>query len=225
VNAVELKIYDQLLQFTLFQGLSRSELLQMAGNTKFGFQKVPARHLVVSEGDACRGLYFLVSGSLQQSTVSDDHGYTVEEKLSAPFVLQPEMLFGLNQRYSSTFKTLSDSHFIVLSKEEVMRLVDSFLIIRLNLLNLLATQGHRQAHRPWRRVPRSLEERVVRFFLDHCSYPAGSKTFYILMRRLAAEVGDSRLDVSRVLNALQARGLLSLYRGRIEIPSLERLLM
>ena len=65
----------------------------------------------------------------------------------------------------------------------------------------------------------------MRFFLDHCVYPAGPKQFRILMTQLAQEVGDSRLDVSNVLNAMQADGLLQLHRGRIEIPSLERLLM
>ena len=45
------------------------------------------------------------------------------------------------------------------------------------------------------------------------------------MTQLAAEVGDSRLDVSRALNRLQRDGLLTLHRGRIEIPQMERLLM
>ena len=58
----------------------------------------------------------------------------------------------------------------------------------------------------------------------HCIYPAGPKTFYILMNRLADEVGDSRLDVSRSLNDMQRRGVLILHRGRIEIPSLELLI-
>jgi DNA-binding GntR family transcriptional regulator len=45
------------------------------------------------------------------------------------------------------------------------------------------------------------------------------------MERLAVEVNDSRLDVSRALNDMQRRGLLELHRGRIVIPSLERLFM
>jgi DNA-binding GntR family transcriptional regulator len=45
------------------------------------------------------------------------------------------------------------------------------------------------------------------------------------MTQLAQEVGDSRLDVSRVLNAIQSEGLLRLRRGIIEISSLELLLM
>ena len=41
-----LQLYDHLLRFQFFQGLSRSELLQMAGNTKFGFLKEQEGRLV-----------------------------------------------------------------------------------------------------------------------------------------------------------------------------------
>jgi DNA-binding GntR family transcriptional regulator len=45
------------------------------------------------------------------------------------------------------------------------------------------------------------------------------------MNQLAAELNDSRLDISRTLNQMEDDGLLTLHRGRIEIPMLERLLM
>jgi CRP-like cAMP-binding protein len=76
----------------------------------------------------------------------------------------------------------------------------------------------------WSRPPQSLEERVIRFLVQHTTYPAGHKVFNILMTRLADEVNDSRLNVSRVLNEMQHRGVISLGRGKIEIPQLERLL-
>jgi len=221
----DLRLYDSLQPFPLFQGLSRTELLQLAGQTKFGFQKLAVGKTVVREGDACNQLLFLVSGSLSVSTVSDDRHYTVIEHLSAPWLLQPEGIFGAHPQYISTVVTLSESHFITLSKDEVLRLLDDFLIIRLNLLNLLATLSQRRGHWPWRKAPADLRQRIVCFFLDHSVYPAGSKTFHILMNQLAQEVNDSRLDVSRVLNAMQTEGLLRLRRGIIEIPSLERLLM
>ena len=44
------------------------------------------------------------------------------------------------------------------------------------------------------------------------------------MTRMAEELNDSRLDVSRCLNQLQRDGLLQLQRGMIDIPSLERLI-
>jgi DNA-binding GntR family transcriptional regulator len=45
------------------------------------------------------------------------------------------------------------------------------------------------------------------------------------MKQLANELNDSRLDISNALNEMEEDGLLNLYRGRIEIPMLERLLM
>lgn len=220
-----LQLYDLLLQFPLFQGMSRNELAQVVGHTRFDFSKHSAGKTIAREGDVCHELRFLLNGSLQVETYSDDRAYRVVEQLQAPSMVQMETLFGLTQRYTHTYVAASDVNFVTLSKEEVMKLMDQFLIFRLNLLGLLATQNQKLMHQPWRRHPADLTERVIRFFTSHCLYPAGAKTFYILMTRLAAEVGDSRLDVSRTLNALQRSGVLTLHRGRIEIPSLERLLM
>lgn len=220
-----LQIYDQLLKFALFQGLSRDNLAQVAGQTKFGFLKVSAGQVVVSEDDACTQLYFLLSGLLRADTRSDDHSYSVVEQLQAPFILQPEAIFGYNQRYTHTFRGQADCSFITISKDEVMRLSEEFLVFRLNLLNLYATQSQKLLRQPWRHRPDTLADRIVRFLSQHCVYPAGPKTFYILMTQLAAELGDSRLDVSRALNQLQRDGLLHLHRGRIEVPHMEHLLM
>ena len=220
-----LQIYDQLLKFALFQGLSRDNLAQVAGQTKFGFLKVAAGQVVVSEDDACTKLYFMLSGLLRADTRSDDRSYSVVELLQAPFILQPEAIFGYNQRYTHTFSAQADCGFITIGKDEVMRLSEEFLVFRLNLLNLYATQSQKLLRQPWRHRPDTLADRIVRFLSQRCVYPAGPKTFYILMTQLADELGDSRLDISRALNQLQRDGLLHLHRGRIEVPHMEHLLM
>lgn len=221
----ELQFYDQLMKFRLFQGLSRSELLQLAGQTKFGFMKLAADKPVVHEGEPCSQLWLLVSGQVQLTTESDDHGYAFIEEVNAPWLLQPEALFGASTRYDCSVQTLTDCHFITLTKDEVTRLISDFLIFRLNYMNLLATQAQRRERRAWRRAPRSLRERIIGFLLDHSTYPAGHKTVRILMTRLAQEVNESRLNVSRELNQMHSEQLLVLRRGQIEVPSLEHLLM
>jgi CRP-like cAMP-binding protein len=221
----ELKLYDQLLQFSLFQGMSRGDLMEVAGHTKFDFVKMPPGKRIIAEGDVCSHLFFLINGTILAETTSDDHVYRVHETLSAPCMLQPERLFGVWQRYTTTFKTETDCNFLVIDKQEVVLLLETQLVFRLNMLNLMATKSQRSERYPWRPAPKSLRERIVRFFIQHSLYPAGPKTFHILMKRLAEEVNDSRLDVSGVLNEMQQEGLIVLYRGRIEIPMLERLLM
>ena len=220
-----LQIYDRLLQFPLFQGMSRDDLEIVAGHTRFGFMKVAAGRQVISAGDPCTHLYFLINGTLKIETFSDDSRYSVVEQMSSPYILQQESIFGYYQRYTHNFYALTDVNFLMLDKEEVVRLSEDFLMLCLNLMNHLATQAQKLIQAQWRRSPQSLQERVVRFFFLHTLYPAGPKTFHILMERLAEEVSDSRLNVSRTLNRMQAAGIIELHRGRIEIPQLERLLM
>ena len=220
-----LQIYEKLLLFPLFQGMSRDDLEQVAGHTRFGFSKISAGSTVVAEGDDCHQLYFLINGSLRVETTADDHGYMVVEQLDAPVILQPEVIFGYTQRYTHTYIAQTDANFIIVGKDEVLRLSEDFLVFRLNLLNMFATQTQKTLHLLWQHVPESLEDRIVRFFAQHCIYPAGPKVFHILMNRLASELNDSRLNVSRALNDLQREGKIVLRRGRVEIPLMERLLM
>ena len=44
-------IYDQLLQFTLFQGMSHADLMDVVTHTRLGFLKMPAGKRLVREGD------------------------------------------------------------------------------------------------------------------------------------------------------------------------------
>ncbi|MBE6272167.1 MAG: Crp/Fnr family transcriptional regulator [Prevotella ruminicola] len=219
-----LQIFDKLLQFPLFQGMSRDDLEIVAGHIRFGFLKLTAGKTVMKSGDNCRQLYFLINGSLKVRSFADDYGYHVEELISAPYIIQLESVFGYNQRYTRDFIAQTDVNFLTLDKEEVVRLTEDFLVFRLNMINHFATQTQKQMRQMWYRAPQSLEDRVVRFLTQRCLYPAGHKTFNILMTRLAEEVNDSRLNVSRILNDMQHRGLIELSRGKIEIPQLERLL-
>ncbi len=220
-----LQLYDQLLQFPLFEGMSRDDLAQIVGHTKFDFVKGAVNKVVIAEGRPCDRLYFLLAGTLSVETRSDDHAYRVVEELSAPLMLQPEAIFGYYQAFTHTYIALSDVSFITLDKEEVRRLTEEFLVFRLNLLNYYSTQVQKLLRQPWRQYPEDLTQRIIRFLSQHCIYPAGRKMFHILMTRLADEVGDSRRDVSGVLNQMEHDGLLILHRGRIEVPQMERLLM
>lgn len=216
-----MQLFDQLLQFTLFQGMSRDDLQQVAERTRFDFVKVAPGRPVVSEGDAAQHLCFLLTGQLEVVTTADDRSYAVSEVLHAPLLLQPEALFGYHQYYTRSFSTLTDVSLLRLEKKEVVRLSDEFLVFRINLINTFATQAQRAAHQPWQRCAETLGERIVRFLTQHCLYPAGHKTFHILMTQLANELNDSRLNVSRALNAMASQQLLELQRGRIVVPHLE----
>ena len=221
----ETRLYNNLLALPLFLGMSRSDLQHAAGQTKFDFKKYEEGCTIVNEGDICRHLYFLLSGSINVQTFSDDHAYTIEEDIIAPDIFQPEHIFGLSQRFTHTYISHEECSLMRIDKKEVMNLSDKFEIFRLNLLNLISTKTQKTNRKFLRIPPCNLEERIVRFFENHCTHPAGKKVFHIKMTRLAEELNDSRLDISRALNNLQKQDLIYLQRGRIIIPALEKLLI
>lgn len=219
----ENRIYDNLLALPLFLGMSRNDLQQAAGQTRFDFRKMEEGEVIVSDGDPCTHLYFLLDGEVMVKTTSSGHTYHIEEDIHAPEIFQPERIFGLHQHFTHTYIAKHPCSLLCIAKREVLKLADNFDIFRINLLNLISTQSQKLCERSLRTPAPTLEERIIRFFEANCVRPTGEKTFHIKMNDIAAEMNDSRLDVSRALNRLKNQGLILLHRCRIDIPTLEKL--
>lgn len=220
---LSLQLYDKLLELPLFQGLSKENLAVIVSQTKLGFIKLRSGQEIVRAGEPCEALYILMSGMMEVETKSDDYGYTFLEELTAPQTIQIESIFGLKPRYTRTYRAKGVCNLISLDKSELIKLLDSFLIFRINFLNALSTQAQKCSRLPWKHCPEDLKGHIMQFFASHCLYPAGKKTVIIKMARLADELNGRRLDISKILNEMQNNGLLLLYRGRIVIPALEKL--
>lgn len=220
----ENRLFDILLSLPLFLGMSHSDLHEAAGKTRLDFLKVSEGETIVKDGERCLSLFFLLTGEIKVITDADDHGYNIEEDISAPEIFQPERIFGLNQRFTHTYIAKTDCSIMRLEKQEVLKLSELFEIFRINLLNLFSAQTQKISRRALRVPPKNIEELIIRFFEARCVRPGGEKIFHIKMTRMAKELNDSRLDISKALNNLEAEGLLHLQRERIFIPALEKLL-
>lgn len=222
---INVRLHERLLELPLFQGMSRNDLEQVISNTKFRQLSYTENKTVINEGDACSKLYFLLEGSVSSTGNADDKGYSITETFSAPDILQPERIFGLTQRYTRTFKTMTKCTFICLGKMEALILSDNYEIFRLNLLNIICTQSQRLTRFPWRTKPKDIRHKIARFVETRCMRPVSEKTMRIKMERLSNEIGESRLNVSRELNRMKNEGIISLKRGEIHIKALEKLIM
>ena len=221
--AQRLSLQNQLLLVPLFQGMSKNEMKQLVGQTKFHFQRYAKGKTIRQESDVCDKLMFLLDGEMDVITFADDRTYSVEEHFSAPYMLQLEHFFGFTQRHTRTFVARTPCHFVSIGKNDILQLTDDFIILRLNLLNILANTAQKAQRLPWRHKPDEVSRLIVKFFEDHCSRPSGAKTVRIKITRLAAELRVSKMLVSQELHCLQDEGLLRFARGTITIPSLERL--
>ncbi len=216
------RLHERLLELPLFQGISRNDLEQIVSSTKFRHLSYGKGKTVVNEGDVCDKTYFLLKGTISATGYADDNGYSITEIMQAPEILQPERIFGLTQRYTRTFKSVTDCTFICLGKKETLELACNYEIFRLNLLNIVCTKSQRFARFPWKTQPKDIRSKIKRFVETRCLRPAGEKILRIKMERLGMEINESRLNTSRELNSMAAEGVISLKRGEIHIYALEK---
>lgn len=217
-------IFQRLVETPIFQGMSNDDLSHVVSYVKFDFYRVEAGKNIVTDGEQCRQLLLISTGDIVVEQHADDHGYSLAEFFHAPSLVQPERLFGRMTYYTHTVKALTDVNVIALPKSELLSLCSDFLVVRLNLLNILSSNTQRLCSIPWHRHSALLEEDFVAFVAHRCLRPAGKKEVTIKMERLAHELGATRLRVSQMLRQLKADGKIEYTRGRIVIPSLEKLI-
>lgn len=218
-----MKLYDSLQSSPLFQGLTSDNLLQIIGQTKFSFHKIAAGDTIKDEGEKCNRLALVTSGQAKSIAHADDHGYSIEESVAAPYMLQPECVFGLHTHYTRTFIATKTCDTVEIDKNDLMRISDEFIIFRMNLINYISALSQKATRKLWHPTPADARSRIVYFIKQHCLSPTGPKTMRIKMTRLAQETGTGRRAVSEALNAMQDEKLLTFSRGIIEIPHIEAL--
>lgn len=215
-----MQLYDKILGLPLFQGMSSSDLQEVVSRVKIGFLKYKRNETIIEAGDKCQRLLFLLDGDMEMTTTSANHAFSITEEMTAPSLIEPERVFGLNQNYSRTYTTCSLCHMLSIGKDDIILLASEFMVFRLNLMNILSTQSQRLQRSIWQHTPTTVRGRVVKFLKDHCAMPSGKKVYHIKMQQLADEINVPRLDVSNVLNALDDEGLIVLQRGIVTINNL-----
>ena len=217
-------LYDKLLNLPLLQGLSYDDLRDVVAHSKFNFIKRGSDETIVAEGAPASHLIFVLRGSVMVSHRAADGSYSVMEELNGPLMLGLDRLFGFDQTHGGEIRSLTNCSLLMLSKPDILQLADKYFIVRINIMNRLATNAQKLEATVWQRYPDTILHRMQRFFRIHCRYPAGRKVFRIKMQVLADEVHESRIKVSRQLNSWQRSGLIVLRRERIELPRFDALL-
>jgi CRP-like cAMP-binding protein len=214
---------DKIARLPLFMGLSEIDLDRISSEVSFSIHHHKKGAVIAEAGKVCSGLITVTIGQVACETVSDDHSYRVVEEIHNIHTIEPNKLFGLQLRYASTYHALTSCETIEISKEGLLELLSTNFIVRLNYLNMLCRNSQTTEHNPWKACPPNLEGRIVQFVKNRVKHPAGSKTIYITMKRLANELCTSRLEVSIALNNLANQERIILKRGIIEIPALQLL--
>ncbi|ERI81065.1 cyclic nucleotide-binding domain protein [Bacteroides pyogenes F0041] len=217
-------MFDTLLQLPLFQGLCRQDFTQILDKVKLHFVKYKAGETIIESGKSCEQLCFLLRGEIAIVTASPQKSYTVVELIEAPYLIEPQALFGMSREYVSSYVAYTESHIVSISKPFLLSDLFKYEIFRLNYMNIIGNRAQNLYSRLWEEPPSGLREKMIRFFLVHCERTQGKKIFKVKMDDLARHLDHTRLNTSRMLNEMQDEGLIELHRKEVVIPDFERLI-
>ena len=221
---METTMYDMLLQLPLFQGLGKNDFTNILSKVKFHFSNYKAGEKVITKGDVCRNLVFLLSGSVMSESNYEEERFVFGEVLTAPYLIEPYSMFGLRQNFMSAYVAKTDASIITIEKEFLSAELDKYETFRINYINILSN-GIQRLYDRVRKVPygSSTEKKVIDFLFILSDLPYGEKVLRIKMEDLALLLSNTRNKISQALNNLQDKQLINLQRMGFKVPALENL--
>ncbi len=216
-------MYETLNLIPLFQGLNGQDLNLIFEKTHFIIECLEEGDELVHQGELCHRMTFLLSGTLQEETLSPDRVFTVKGRIEGPVLLEPEILYGIQREWSSTYSAIDVCRLMLIPKQDINRLISKFEIFRLNYLNALCTLAARRRQKAWTPPAPTLRERMVLFVKQRTAQTSGPLELVIRMRDLGSHLGATRSLISMVLHDMEKDGVISSSRGSIYIPDLAAL--
>lgn len=219
-------MFDTLLQLPLFQGLCHEDFTSILDKVKLHFNKHKDGETIIKNGAPCEQLCFLIKGDMSVVTTSPNGIFTFIEQIEAPYLIEPQSLFGMNTSYTSSYVARSNAHTVSISKAFVLSDLFKYDIFRLNYMNIISNRAQNLYCRLWEKeTMKNLQDKIIHFILLHCERPQGEKIIKAKMDDFARCIEDTRLNTSRALNDLQEKGLIELRRKEILIPDIQKLII
>lgn len=216
-------MYDVLMQLPLFQGVSRVKISELIEKTKFHFLKYHQGDKVVSKGEECTHLKFLISGRVRSETTNRSGKIKISEVLSAPNVLAPNHMFGRSTYYPSDMYAVEDTGIMQLDKATFVDIMQNEPIFLINLLNIISRRSQKSVETFLLLSSGNVKEKLAFWIL--CLTQRRSTDIRIICKQkdLYTFFGVQRSIFMNALNELKEDGIIDYTPREIMILDRDRL--
>ncbi len=218
-------MYNRLLMLPFLNGLTSEELTSIIARIHMDFNQMKDGECIASQGERCDRLTYVLGGKICAELMDSDNKFILTETLDEPFVIEPENIYGLNQRYSRTYTVIDGADTVSISKHEFNNVMLSHYIVKVNMMNMFCANIQRLNSTIRRPEPESVLLKVVKFLQAFTLSKTGEKRIDIKMEDLAGFIRETRLNVSFALRQLNDEGLIIQgKRASITIPDFQKFL-
>lgn len=218
------KMYEILMGLPLFNGVSRERMIEVVGNTKFHFLKYLPDETIVTAGEECSHIKFIISGSARVSITNNDGRFTVSQTLEAPDVIAPEFLFGRSTKYPCTAVAIDAVGILQIEKADYLRILNTDRVFLYNLLNTLSMKAQKGLEGILALTTGALDERLAYWIIALTQRSGKDITMTCKTRDLYALFGVQRSSFMATLDSMKVKGYIDYSPGVINIKSRQGLL-
>lgn len=210
-------MFDLLLNLPLFRGVSQARLAKIVGNIKLHFLKYPAGERIITAGDSCEHITFVISGSVRSTIVNANGRFAVSQTLSSPSVLAPDFLFGRFTHYPSTVDALTQASILQISKPDYVHILNSDPVFLFNYLNIVSVNAQKATQGLLALTDGEVDSRIAYWIIALTQPGATDIRLTCRKRDLCSLFGMQRSAFDARLSGMQERGLLTYNNYEIAI--------
>ncbi len=221
-------MYDILLQLPIFQGVSRNKISELIEKMKFHFLKYPAGEKIVSNGEECNHLKFLISGEVRSELMTLNEKIRITETIQAPNVVAPNHLFGRDTYFPADLYAVGTVGIMQIEKGAVIQMLQEEPIFLINLLNILSRRSQKALEAFTALSTNDLKERLAFWVLSLTQQKSVDIRIICKQKELYSFFGVQRSVFLATLDELKEEGILDYNTKEITIldrPLLKKMLI
>ena len=216
-------MYDVLLQLPIFQGVSRNKISELIEKMKFHFLKYPDGEKIVTSGEECNHLKFLISGEIRSELITQNEKMRITELIQAPNVIAPDHLFGRDTYFPANLYAVGTVGLMQIEKSSVIQMLQEEPIFLINLLNILSRRSQKALESFTALSSNDLKERLAFWVLSLTQQKSVDIRIICKQKDLYAFFGVQRSVFLSTLDELKEDGIIDYNAKEIIILDRSRL--
>ncbi|MGN0213587.1 MAG: Crp/Fnr family transcriptional regulator [Muribaculaceae bacterium] len=217
-------IFDTLMALPLFQGVSRLKLSELVEKVPFHFKKYHDGNTIISAGDKCNSLCFLVSGQARIDIPCQNRKIHIIETISAPNVIGPEYLFGKTTAYPFSMSAHGMCGTLQVAKSDYINMLQSDKVFLFNILNILSRNNQLSTSSMLSITRGSISERIAQMVAMLTHNESTDIRIFFKQKDFSTMLGSQRTSFINALEHMKDEGLIDYSINEIVVRDRKKLL-
>lgn len=209
-------MYERLRSLPLFQGVGPERISELIERLPFHFLKFKEGETIIKAGDKCECVRFVVSGSVRIVMKSTDFNVKLLQTLTAPEVLGPDSLFGIDNSYPFSAYAATDCGIMQLTKSDYMKMLMTDKVFLFNILNYLSSNCQRYST-ILQMTQGNIAERLAREITNLTTPRSTDVVLEFQQKDLCALLGTQRNSLIAALDKMLSHEIITYTSSKIKV--------